>query len=131
MDHPVKIETLQDIFGKPVGDGIWNWILRRWYPTEAEWRSFDIMTDEILERLRRSGYVTDPAQLPPDPKIYFGLSVRSKSALKSLGLRSRGQIKHAIKIGWLAPGKIRNYGHKSHAEICSVILGNKQRETTP
>lgn len=126
----MKIETLQDIFGKPIGDAIWQWILKRWYPTEAEWRTFDGMTEERLERLRFSGFVYEPPkQGAPLPHIYDRLSVRAANALKNMGLQSRGQVKEAIRTGTLAPGKIRNYGHKSHAEICEKILGHKA--TTP
>lgn len=124
----MKIETLQDIFGKPIGDAIWAWILEHWYPTEAEWRTFDGMTEEMLERLRFSGFIYEPpkrAPLPTLPKIYDGLSVRAANALKNMGLQSLGQVEKAVRTGTLAPGKLRNYGHKSHAEICEKILGHK------
>lgn len=125
----MKIETLQDIFGKTIGDAIWQWILKRWYPTEAEWRTFDGITADMIKRLRVSGFIYEPSKRDPFPKIYYGLSVRATNALKNMGLQSRGQVKEAIRTGTLAPGKIRNYGHKSHAEICEKILGHKA--TTP
>jgi hypothetical protein len=125
IQHAVKIETLQDIFGKPIGDAIWAWILKRWYPTEAEWRTFDGITSDMIERLRVSGFIYEPSKRDPLPKIYDGLSVRAANALKNMGLQSKGQVEEAVRTGTLAPGKLRNYGHKSHAEICEKILGHK------
>ena len=120
----MKIETLQDIFGKQIGDAIWAWVLPRGYPTESEWRTFYGITNDMIERLRVSGFIRDPSG-DPIPKIYDGLSVRSTNALKNMGLQSKGQVEEAVQAGRLAPGKVRNYGHKSHAEICEKILGNK------
>lgn len=52
-----------------------------------------------------------------------GLSVRTRNALHNHGLNSKEEAIAAIKTGSLShkPGKTRNYGWKSHVELCRLL----------
>jgi len=61
-----------------------------------------------------------------DANIYeshwtYGLSVRAANSLNNFGITSREEAIEAIKSGRMSPGKMRNYGWKSHSELLRFL----------
>ena len=52
---------------------------------------------------------------------FSDLTVRAGSALYDLGIKNKNEARAMIESGRLAPGKRRNYGDKTHREVCAWV----------
>lgn len=59
----------------------------------------------------------------PNPPIYAGLSNRAASCLNWARIRSKAEAEAAIKSRKLWPGRVRNYGWRTHCEVETWCTG--------
>ena len=52
---------------------------------------------------------------------FSGLSARARNTILRLGVTGKDQLRQEIICGRLAPGKVANYGNRSHKEVIEFL----------